>query len=85
MVASLDPPFRVTSEGNKTRFVYTGGASNDAVVTVLYRECNGEPLEGPNGCALSPERKTLYYEETHTGRVWACELSGSGEVARRRA
>ena len=174
---------RVTPEGKKTRFAYTGGGPNgaalgpdgavyvtqnggidwsgwldasqfrwfkgeqpaphiepciqrvtaDGQVTVLYRECNGEPLkgpndlvfdaegnfyftdhgktrarskdrtsiyyaapdgkmikevvfpaDGPNGCALSADGKTLYFAETHTGRVWACDLSGPGQVARRR-
>ena len=42
------------------------------------------PAEGPNGCALSPDGKTLFYAETPTGRVWACELAGPGQVARRR-
>jgi gluconolactonase len=104
----------------------------DGQVTVLYRDCDGEPLkapndlvfdadgnfyftdlgktrarsrdrtglyyaspdgrairevvfpaESPNGCALSPDGKTLYYGETATGRVWACELSGPGQMARR--
>ena len=108
-------------------------ATADGSVTVLYRECNGEPLkapndlvfdgegnfyftdlgktrarsrdrtgvyyaspdgkmikevvfpaEGPNGCALSPDGKTLFYAETPTGRIWACELSGPGQVGRRR-
>ena len=107
-------------------------ATADGSVTVLYSDCDGEPLkapndlvfdaegnfyftdlgkthartrdrgavyyaspdgkmikevvfpaETPNGCALSPDGKTLYFGETATGRVWACELSGPGQVARR--
>jgi len=42
------------------------------------------PLEGANGCALSPDESTVYVGETVTGRVWAFELSAPGEVASRR-
>ncbi len=42
------------------------------------------PLEAPNGIGLSPDGKTLYVAETPTGRVWACELAGPGQIARRR-
>ncbi|MEX2080190.1 MAG: SMP-30/gluconolactonase/LRE family protein [Dehalococcoidia bacterium] len=38
------------------------------------------PMEGPNGIGLSPDGKTLYVAETPTGRVWACPLTGDGQV-----
>jgi gluconolactonase len=41
------------------------------------------PAESPNGCSLSPDGKTLFFGETTTGRVWAVELKGPGEMARR--
>jgi len=41
------------------------------------------PLEGPNGCALSPDGKTLYVAETPTARVYAFPLAGPGEIAGR--
>ena len=42
------------------------------------------PMEAPNGIGLSPDEKTLYVAETPTGRLWANELSGPGEVVGRR-
>jgi len=42
------------------------------------------PMEGPNGIGLSPDGNTLYVAETPTGRVWAVELAGPGQVAGRR-
>ncbi|MCC6383277.1 MAG: SMP-30/gluconolactonase/LRE family protein [Dehalococcoidia bacterium] len=42
------------------------------------------PMEAPNGIGLSPDERTLYVAETPTGRVWACELAGPGEVKSRR-
>jgi gluconolactonase len=39
------------------------------------------PLDGPNGIGLSPDGKRLYVAETHTGRVWAWDLAGPGEIA----
>ena len=38
------------------------------------------PLEGPNGIGLSPDERTLYVAETPTGRLWAYDLSGPGQV-----
>lgn len=39
------------------------------------------PLDSPNGVGLSPDQKTLYAAETHTGRLFAWELSAPGEIA----
>ena len=36
--------------------------------------------DSPNGIGLSPDGSTLYFAETLTGRVWACDLSGPGQV-----
>lgn len=39
------------------------------------------PVEGPNGIGLSPDGKTLYYAETHTGRVFKRAIVAPGELA----
>jgi gluconolactonase len=39
------------------------------------------PLDGPNGVGLSPDGATLYVAETHSGRVWAWDLTGPGQLA----
>jgi gluconolactonase len=38
------------------------------------------PLLGPNGVGLSPDGSRVYVAETHTGRLWAWDLAGPGEV-----
>jgi gluconolactonase len=38
------------------------------------------PLLGPNGVGLSPDGTAVYVAETHTGRLWAWDLSAPGEV-----
>jgi gluconolactonase len=38
------------------------------------------PLLGPNGVGLSPDGRVVYVAETHTGRLWAWDLSGPGVV-----
>jgi gluconolactonase len=55
---------------------------------VLYARPDGSmirevifPMDGPNGIGLSPDDSRLYVAETHTGRVWAWDLSGPGQVA----
>jgi gluconolactonase len=39
------------------------------------------PMDAPNGIGLSPDDKRLYVAETHTGRVWAWDLAGPGQIA----
>jgi gluconolactonase len=38
------------------------------------------PLLGPNGVGLSPDGRRVYVAETMTGRLWAWDLAGPGEV-----
>lgn len=38
------------------------------------------PLDAPNGIGLSPDGRELYVAETHTGRVWAWNVTAPGEV-----
>jgi gluconolactonase len=37
---------------------------------------------GLNGVGLSPDEKTVYAAETETGKLWAFDITGEGEVAR---
>jgi gluconolactonase len=39
------------------------------------------PLDAPNGVGLSPDGSKLYVAETFTGRVWAWDVAGPGELA----
>ena len=41
------------------------------------------PLEAPNGIGLSPDERTLYVAETPTGRLWAFDITASGEIGDR--
>ncbi|HEX8802875.1 MAG TPA: SMP-30/gluconolactonase/LRE family protein, partial [Acidimicrobiales bacterium] len=38
------------------------------------------PLDAPNGVGLSPDGSTLYVAETHTGRLYAWDLVGPGQL-----
>ena len=56
---------------------------------VYYAKADGSlirevafPITTPNGCGLSPDGHTLYVAETQTGRVWAFDITGPGEVAK---
>ncbi len=55
---------------------------------VFYAHADGSgirevihPTDGPNGIGLSPDGATLYYAETHTGRVFRRSIVAPGEVA----
>jgi gluconolactonase len=60
-----------------------------ADLTAIYHaKCDGSeiaeaifPVEGPNGIGLSPAGTTLYWAETHTGRVFERALEGPGRLA----
>ena len=38
------------------------------------------PVDAPNGIGLSPDGTKLYVAETHTGRLWAYDVSGPGQI-----
>lgn len=56
--------------------VYYAKADGSMIREVIF------PLWTPNGIGLSPDEKTLYVAETHTGRVWAFEVTAPGEIAK---
>jgi gluconolactonase len=39
------------------------------------------PVDGPNGIGLSPDEKTVYWAETHTGRVYQRAITSPGKLA----
>jgi gluconolactonase len=52
---------------------------------IFYATCDGARIEcvidrlhGPNGIGLSPDRRTLYWAETITGRLWARRIAQPG-------
>jgi len=54
---------------------------------VYYAKADGSlvreihfPVDAPNGIGLSPDGSRLYVAETHTGRLWAYDVTGEGEV-----
>ena len=54
---------------------------------VYYAKADGtmikevvQPMITPNGIGLSPAGDRLYVAETQTGRLWAFEITGPGEV-----
>jgi gluconolactonase len=54
---------------------------------VFYARADGSfitqsifPMEGPNGIGISPDEKTLYVAESHTGRIWAFNIAGPGRI-----
>ncbi len=54
--------------------VYYGTIDGKHIVEAIF------PMEAPNGIGLSPDEKTLYVAETPTGRLWAYQLSGPGQI-----
>lgn len=55
---------------------------------LFYARCDGTglrevvfPMDAPNGIGLSPDGKRLYAAETHTGRLWAWNVTAPGEAS----
>jgi gluconolactonase len=55
--------------------VHYAAADGSSCTEVIF------PLDAPNGIGLSPDGSELYVAETHTGRVWAWEVTAPGVVA----
>jgi gluconolactonase len=55
--------------------VYWARADGSEIREVIH------PLDSPNGIGLSPDGRRLYVAETFTGRLWAFEVTGPGEIA----
>ena len=56
---------------------------------VFYAKTDGSfikqviyPIEGANGIGISPDDSTSYVAESPSGRIWAYELIGPGEIRR---
>jgi gluconolactonase len=56
--------------------LYYAQADGSSVREMAY------PLDSPNGVGLSPDGRRVYAAETHTGRVYAWDLTGPGDVDR---
>ncbi|MEY2566425.1 MAG: gluconolactonase [Actinomycetota bacterium] len=56
--------------------VYYAAADGSSIREVIF------PLHAPNGIGLSPDGARLYVAETHTGRLWAWDVTGPGAVAK---
>lgn len=55
--------------------VYYAKADGSSIVEIAF------PVEGPNGIGLSPDASTLYWAETHTGRVFKRAIVEPGVLA----
>jgi gluconolactonase len=58
------------------------------LTSIYYAKADGShiseqvhPVEGPNGIGLSPDGNTLYWAETHSGRVFQRTVSSPGVLA----
>lgn len=56
--------------------VYYARSDGSMLREVIY------PMVQPNGIGLSPDEDRLYVAETITGRLWAFDILGPGEIAR---
>jgi gluconolactonase len=54
--------------------IYYAKADGSLIEEVVF------PVEGPNGIGLSPDGKTLYWSETHLGRVCKRSIASPGKL-----
>lgn len=52
--------------------IYYAKADGSSITEVVF------PVEAPNGIGLSPDGSTLYWAETHTGRVFRRQIASPG-------
>ncbi len=68
-----DHGVRLDRASDRTGLHYAA-ADGSSCVEVVH------PLDSPNGIGLSPDGRTLYAAETHTGRVYSWPLAGPGTL-----
>lgn len=56
--------------------VYYAKADGSSIEEIAY------PTITANGCALSPDGRTLYFAETESARIWAMDIIAPGQVRR---
>jgi gluconolactonase len=66
---------KVRAEDRDHGGVYYARADGSAILQVAH------PVLTPNGIGLSPDGRVLYVAETETGRLWAFDITGPGEIA----
>ncbi|MFA9565940.1 MAG: SMP-30/gluconolactonase/LRE family protein, partial [Acidimicrobiales bacterium] len=55
--------------------VFYAKADGSSITEVIF------PLDAPNGVGLSPDGTRVYVAETHTGRLWAWDVTAPGVAA----
>jgi gluconolactonase len=69
-----DHGIRLERSSDRTGVFYAK-ADGSSITEVIH------PLDAPNGIGLSPDGDRLYVAETFSGRVWAWNLAGPGQLA----
>ena len=70
-----DPPFGVSEEDRELDFSGVFRLGPDGSLTLLY-----DGFSRPNGIVFSPDEKTLYVNDSNTGKILAFEVMGDGSV-----
>ena len=68
-----DPGTRRAREEDRGA-VYYATIDGRSITEVIF------PMQHPNGIGLSADEGTLYVSETHTGRVWAYDVTAPGQL-----
>jgi gluconolactonase len=67
-------PGKVYRDSRDRGAVYYAKTDGSFIKRVIF------PVEGANGIGLSPDDSTLYVAESPSGRIWAYDVVGPGEI-----
>jgi gluconolactonase len=74
-----DPPYGVDEDTRRLDFSGVYRLSPDGNLSLLTKR-----LARPNGIGLSPNDSTLYVSDSRDTRVWAYDVTASGDIEKRR-